>query len=167
MDFSNYLTLYSGGIDSTLFIYENETAKNLIHYSCINPLKTRVANANAHALGRTIDTMAHQGVVCRDGEVSTFHSLLDAQMILDASIQAVKYGKKGVIVGFNADDIGTDIAALENIIKTYDSGFEILMPYKNRSAADIRKAFAATELPAISCMISDACGKCAKCRRGY
>ena len=167
MDFSNFLTLYSGGVDSTVLIHENPSAQTLLHYRGLNELQTKVAWSNALALDRKIDILSIGEHPTRDGEVSPFHSLMDAQMILDACTRAVTYGKSGIVLGFTGDDFGTDFKAIQSIVRKVDPKFEIALPLIERSAAEVRKIAASIELPTVSCLIDKDCGQCPKCRRGY
>jgi 7-cyano-7-deazaguanine synthase in queuosine biosynthesis len=170
MDYSKFLVLYSGGVDSTYFVESEATAKYLIHYESPNPQQTRVAAANATGLGRfltIVPLLAGPQMPGRDGEINEIHALYDTSMVLDAGIKALSFGMKGIVACFNADDIGVEFKALETIFRRVDPGFSIALPLRKMPAAKVRAKNKASKLVTVSCMVSDKCGHCAKCRRGY
>ncbi|MFP1630391.1 hypothetical protein ACLB6G_01520 [Zhengella sp. ZM62] len=169
MDFSGFLVLYSGGADSTFILAQNESARHLLHYTGMNAFKTKVAVANAMALDRSINLRAIGVHPTRDGEVGLYHSLEDSFMVTDAAIYAVKHGMRGIVLGFNKDDIGVPVKAIREIVAPVAPDFQIVEPLREISATEVRKHLAemAPEIPTVSCMIDRECGICPKCRRGY
>jgi len=167
MDFSNFLILYSGGADSTYFIEKEETAKHLIHFKSRNQDQTNVAITNANILDRHLNIVRHGTGTSGDGETNQIHALYDTEMALHASIIALSYGMKGIVMGFNADDLGIDTESIEKIIRRADPQFQLLQPLRAMKASDIRSALRTSTLKTVSCMNAFACGYCAKCRRSY
>lgn len=168
MDYSKYLVLYSGGVDSTYFIEREKSAKHLIHYSGNNKDLTSLARANANLLERYL-VVKELGSIgnTMDGETNKIHALYDAQVLLDAGVHAVSHGMEGIVACFNKDDIGTDFKAIEKIVQLASSNFKILLPLLDVPAKKIRAARKTSKLKAISCMVSAGCGYCSKCKRGY
>lgn len=113
MNYSRHLVLYSGGADSTHFIQSEPTATHLIHFVGLNADQTKIAAINATALNRHLDMVGggETAFSQRDGEINQIHALYDTQMVVAAGIKALSYGMRGLVVCFNADDIG---------IETYD-----------------------------------------------
>lgn len=169
MDYSKYLVLYSGGADSTHFVESESSAKYLLHYSGLNDAQTRIAAVNAQLLGRYI-TIVQRPLgtsPVRDGESNEIHALYDTEMALDASLRAIHHGMAGIVLCFNADDIGIDADSLQTIIRRAEPAFEILQPLRNLNDSQIKAARVASQLKTVSCMFSDNCGHCPKClRRG-
>ena len=166
MDFSKHLILYSGGADSTYLIAENDTAIHLLHFEGYNKYKTKVAISNSLLFNRRMDIL-HRPGHGMDGEVSDYQALLDAGLILDASIRAVTYGLKGIVVGFNQNDMGVDIDSISKIVRRLEPSFEILCPLNKITASDIREYLKQKKIPYASCIIDNNCGVCPKCKRGY
>jgi 7-cyano-7-deazaguanine synthase in queuosine biosynthesis len=166
MDYSNYLILYSGGADSTHFIEKEKTARHLIHFKGRNEYQFRVAMTNANLLDRYI-SVEGGGEHSRDGETNIIHSLYDTEMALRASIIAVSYGLKGIVMCFNADDIGIDTEAIVKIMRRAEPTFEILLPLINMKASEIRAETKKSKLKFVSCMNEEHCGYCAKCMKSY
>ena len=168
MDYSNYLTLYSGGADSTYFIEREKSARYLIHFEGRNAEQTKVALVNSNLLERHMTIVKNDvGLVgaMRDGETNAIHALYDTEMALHASITAVSFGLKGIVMCFNGDDMGIEVGAIEQIMRKVEPDFKLLVPLKSTSRADIKSALEHSELHYISCMHSDNCGFCAKCIR--
>jgi 7-cyano-7-deazaguanine synthase in queuosine biosynthesis len=169
MDYSNYLILYSGGADSTYFIEKQKTARHLIYFKGLNEHKTKVAVTNATILGRylTIQEIAGVPGLPLDGETNVIHALYDTQMALQASIVAVSHGMKGIVMCFNADDLGIDADAIVKIMRKVEPDFELLLPLKRLKASKIRTELKKSNLTTVSCMNDMHCGFCAKCIREY
>lgn len=173
MDYSNYLVLYSGGADSTYFIQQEPTAKRLIHYPGLNQEQTKIAVINANILNKyiTVDVTSLDRTFTRDGEANAIHALYDTQMALSAGIKALSFGMRGIVMCFNADDIGIDFEAVSRILKRVEPDFELLTPLIENSAEEVRLKLKSLSpdvgLKHVSCMYSIECGFCAKCRRGY
>ena len=169
MDYSGFLVLYSGGADSTLILARHKSARHLLHYTGMNAFKTKIAVANAMALDRPINLRTIGEHPTRDGEVGLFHSLEDSLMVADAAIYAVKHGMKGLVLGFNKDDIGLPVKAIREIVAPVAPDFRIVEPLRDMPAKDVRMHLAeiAPDIPTVSCMIDRECGVCPKCRRGY
>ncbi len=169
-DYTNYLVLYSGGADSTHFIEQESTAKHLIHYRGLNDQQTKAATINANILNRyiTVETLSIAGPG-RDGETNQIHALYDTHMAIDAGIRAVSHGMRGLVMCFNADDIAIDVEAVNQIFRRVEPEFELILPLRDRSAKEIREALKSSkaQLHYVSCMHSERCGFCAKCRKGY
>ena len=164
MDYSRYLVLYSGGADSTYFIENEPTARHLIHYQSPNEEQTKIARINANLLNRYLQVVPLGSWVPRDGETNQIHALYDTEMALNACITAVHFGMLGIVMCFNADDIGIDTDALLQIMKRVEPKFEILLPLRKTPESKIRKSFKkSTSLRYVSCMYSTNCGYCAKC----
>ena len=168
MNYNNYLVLYSGGADSTYFISREESAKHLLHYKGLNQAKTKIAVSNAFGRNKYI-TIVEEYMRNRppDGEVNEFHALIDTQMALNASITALSFGMKGIVLGFNQDALGIDRESLEAIVHRVQPDFEILTPLSDMSAEEIRRDLQNEGIPYVSCMVSRECGECPKCERGY
>jgi hypothetical protein len=169
-DYSRYLVLYSAGADSTFFIEREPSAVSLIHYTSPNPDQNRLALINANLLNRWMTVVPPNWVALTDGETNQIHALYDTQMALDAGIRALSFRMRGIVMCFNADDIGIDFDAVTNILRRADSGFELLTPLRHMSAQSIRNTLAArvSGLKYISCMYGGVpCGFCAKCKKGY
>ena len=168
MNFEGYLTLYSGGADSTLLLLENPSAVNLIHYKGLNDYRTRLAASNAYKLQRRIQIASLPSVPAMDGEVSAFQSVTNSAMILDAGIHALRSGLRGLVLGFNKDDDGVDQEAIRKILAKDRADFEVVSPFRNTLAAEIRQRLSNyNDIVYSSCMIDRECGHCAKCIRGY
>jgi 7-cyano-7-deazaguanine synthase in queuosine biosynthesis len=167
MDYSRHLILYSGGADSTYFIQREETAKHLIHFTGDNTEKTQIAKSNATSMNKWLHIEPFGGSGGSDGEVNQIHALADSVMVLNASVIAARFGMKGVVIGFNSDDLGIDIESLTKIMRRAVPDFEILTPLANKKAADIRRELKASKTPYVTCMVSRECGVCPKCIRGY
>lgn len=89
-------------------------------------------------------------------------------MALNAAIRAAHYGMRGIVLGFNADDIGIDVDSLQKIMRRAEPAFEILQPLIDKKAKVIRMALKKSKnLRFVSCMHSDACGYCPKCTKKY
>lgn len=168
MDYSRYLILYSGGADSTQFIAQEPTAKHLIHYRGLNEAQTRVAAVNANLLDRYLEIVPFIDRPGRDGEANQIHALYDTEMALDACIRAVHYGMQGIVMCFNADDLGIDVDALQAIVTRVEPKFEILLPLRNVTGKKIRSLLKKDgKFHHVSCMHSEKCGYCAKCLKKY
>lgn len=169
MDFSGFLVLYSGGADSTYILAQHKSARHLLHYTGMNQFKTKVAVSNAMALDRSINLRAIGEHPTCDGEVGLCHGLEDSLMVADAAIYAVKHGMKGIVLGFNKDDIGVPVKAIREIVAPVAPDFRIVEPLREMPAVEVRKHLAelAPEIPTVSCMMDRECGICPKCRRGY
>lgn len=168
MNYSGYLTLYSGGADSTYFLMREKTAKSLLHYMGLNAESTKIASANALRFGKYLTIVELGGPIHpMDGEINEFHALVDTQMALNASITAISFGMKGIVMGFNRDDLGIDIKSLTAIVQRVKPGFKILTPLSQLSAKKIRAELAKSKVPYVSCMVCRECGCCPKCERGY
>jgi hypothetical protein len=167
-DYSRYLVLYSAGADSTFFIDREPTAKHLIHYAGLNESQASLALVNANLLDRFLTIVSPNRIVGRDGETNQIHALYDTLMAIDAGITALSFGMLGIVMCFNAEDIGIDVEAVTSIFKRAEPAFQLLTPLRGMSAASIREALAAKPSPLkyISCMYGDSCGFCAKCKRG-
>ncbi len=166
MDYGRYLVLYSGGADSTYFIENEPTARHLIHYRGLNEAQTRVASVNANLLNRYLEIVQFVDRPGRDGETNQIHALYDTEMVLNACIRAVHYGMVGIVLCFTADDIGINVDALLSIMHRVEPDFEILLPLRKMSDKEIRNALSKnSNLRYISCMYSENCGFCAKCRK--
>jgi len=164
-DYSQYLILYSGGADSTHFIENEKTAKHLIFFKGLNAEQEKVALTNANLLDRYLTMVNRPNVPTRDGETNQIHALYDTHMALEASIIAVSYGMKGIVMCFNADDIGINYEAVEAIMKRAEPDFEIALPLIKTKSSDIRAKLKKSTLKTISCMNGNDCGYCAKCRK--
>lgn len=167
MDLSRHLVLYSGGVDSTFLIEREESARHLIHYQSLNIEQTKAAQINAIALNRFLTVKPMGPGKISDGEINQIHAIYDAQMALDASIVALHFGLQGIVMGFNADDLGIHEEAIEAVVRRVSPKFEILMPLRKMKAAEIRATSRASKLRAVSCMRGIDCGHCPKCVRGY
>lgn len=168
MDYDRYLVLYSGGADSTYFIEREPTAKHLIHYKSPNEAQTKIALINANLLNRYIELVPFFDRPGRDGETNEIHALFDTEMALNACIKAAHYGMAGIVMCFNADDIGIDVESLLKIMHRAEPSFEILLPLQDISGKKIRAALKkSSSLRSISCMHSENCGFCAKCLKKY
>jgi hypothetical protein len=171
MDYSSYLVLYSGGADSTFFVQREPTAKHLIHYAGLNPEQTRVAAVNANLLDRYLTIEHVDPDNQRDGETNQIHALYDTKMALDAAIRAISHGMKGIVMCFNADDLGIDFESITAIVRRAEQNFELLLPLRNQHAKSIRQKLKAlkgdAKLKYVSCMYGTDCGFCAKCKRGH
>lgn len=168
MDYSRYLVLYSGGADSTHFIEQEPTARHLIHYQSPNEEQTRIARINANLLNRYLQVIALGPNMPRDGETNQIHALYDTEMALHACITAVHYGMAGIVICFNAEDIGIEVDALLQIMRRVEPQFEILQPLRKTPAKKIRASLKkAGGLRYVSCMHSTNCGFCAKCLKKY
>ncbi|WP_041257321.1 hypothetical protein [Fibrella aestuarina] len=169
MDYSRHLVLYSGGIDSTYFVESEPTAKHLIHFKSRNKEQYDVALTNANILNRYISVIATPDGPGsgRDGETNQIHALYDTEMALQASIIAVSYGMKGIVMCFNADDIGIDYDAVTQIMHRVEPDFEILLPLIKVSGKSIRESIKRSKLKAISCMNGVQCGYCPKCTKTF
>ena len=169
MDYSRYLILYSGGADSTHFIEQEPTARHLIHYQSPNEEQTRIARINANLLNRYLQVVAlGSQVPSRDGETNEIHALYDTEMALQAAITAAHYGMAGIVMCFNADDIGIEVDALLKIMRRVEPKFEILLPLRKTPAKKIRASLKKlSSLHYVSCMHSNNCGFCAKCLKKY
>lgn len=167
MDYSRYLVLYSGGADSTYFVEREKTARYLIHYEGLNSEQTRVAVVNANLLDKyiTVERLRVGPAPPMDGETNAIHALYDTEMALRASITAVSFGMEGIVMCFNADDIGIDAGSIEQIMKRAEPKFKLLQPIRKTSAKEIRTALRKSNLRVVSCMHSADCGYCAKCVR--
>jgi hypothetical protein len=159
--------LYSGGVDSTHFIERENSARHLIHYSGLNSVATRVAVTNANLLNRYLTVVSLAEPMPRDGETNQIHALLDTQMAIDASIRAVSFGMKGIVMCFNADDLGIDSEAIENIVRRAEPDYRLLLPLRSVHAKEIRSAMESSKLRSISCMNDEHCDYCAKCLKGF
>jgi 7-cyano-7-deazaguanine synthase in queuosine biosynthesis len=166
VDYSRYLVLYSGGADSTYFLLEEPSALHLLHYRGFNDLRTKFAIANAYHLGRRM-SIANFPVVPTDGEINSFHALVDTEMALNACITALSFGMQGIVLCFNKDDLGINVDALTAIMRAVNPDFEVLTPLRDTSAAEIREKVSGAGIPYVSCMVDRHCGECPKCRRGY
>ncbi|QAR54899.1 hypothetical protein BAE_19460 [Bacillus aerophilus] len=169
MDYSRYLILYSGGADSTYFLSCEPTARFLIYYEGLNKVRTRIAMTNANWLDKYIRIEKSDLLLgpTLDGETNQIHALYDTQMALHASIIAISHGMKGIVMCFNADDIGINSNAVEQIIRRVEPDFRLLLPLKNMHAHEIRANLKKTNLQYVSCLNSQHCGYCPKCIRGY
>jgi 7-cyano-7-deazaguanine synthase in queuosine biosynthesis len=166
-DYSKYLVLYSGGADSTHFIESEPTAKHLIFYEGRNKEQLNVAITNANLLDKYITIIKGGNQPSRDGETNQIHSLYDTHMALDASIKAVSHGMKGIIMCFNADDIGINAEAIVDIMRKAEPEFELLQPLRQTKATEIRTKLKSSKLKTVSCMNGNDCGYCAKCIKKY
>lgn len=174
-DYSRYLVLYSGGVDSTWFISQEPTARHLIHYRGANETESRIALVNASTLGRFLTVRA--GVSYppgpwreRTGETNEINALYDTEMAIAAGIEAVSFGMKGIVMCFNADDLCIETEAVTKIFRRVEPEFEVLLPLRDTSAAQIRKWWKAAgrkDLQVVSCQFGQDCGFCPKCVRGY
>lgn len=89
-------------------------------------------------------------------------------MALDACIRAIHYGMQGIVMCFNADDLGIDVEALQAIVRRVEPKFEILLPLRKVSGKKVRASLKKDgKLRHVSCMHSENCGYCAKCLRKY
>jgi hypothetical protein len=88
-------------------------------------------------------------------------------MALSASITAASFGLQGIVMCFNADDIGIDTDSIVRIMRRAEPAFDLLLPLIEVNAADIRSELKDKGIPYISCMVSQHCGTCPKCVRGY
>ena len=168
MDLSKYLVLYSGGADSTHLVETEPTARYLLHYESPNPAQTRIARINANILNRYLEIIPLGIAGPRDGETNQIHALFDTEMALNASIRAAHYGMKGIVLGFNANDIGIDVQSLKKIMRRAEPKFEILQPLIDKTGKEIRAAIKrSSKLRFVSCMHSESCGYCAKCTKKY
>jgi hypothetical protein len=167
MDYNNYLVLYSGGADSTYFVEQEKSAKHLIHFKGRNTSQFQVAMTNANILNRYISIIEDSGQHTRDGETNRIHSLYDTEMVLQASIISISYGLKGIVMCFNADDIGIDVDAVVKIIRGAEPNFEILLPLAKKKASEIRAEMAKSTLKFVSCLNESNCGYCPKCLKNY
>jgi hypothetical protein len=166
MDYGRFLVLYSGGADSTHFIENESSALHLIHYESRNEAQTKLAVINANILNRFI-TVVSGPCEPRDGETNQIHALYDTQMAIDAGIQALSFGMSGIVMCFNADDIGIDFESVERILRRVSPTFKLLLPLREITASQIRSDRNRSELKSISCMYSaEPCGFCAKCKKG-
>jgi 7-cyano-7-deazaguanine synthase in queuosine biosynthesis len=166
-DYSQYLVLYSGGADSTHFIESEPTAKHLLFYEGRNKEQLKVAVTNANLLNRYITISKGGDHPSRDGETNHIHSLYDTHMALDASIIAVSHGMKGIVMCFNADDIGINAEAINEIMRKAEPNFELLQPLREVKALEIRNKLKSSRLKTVSCMNGNECGYCAKCLKEY
>jgi hypothetical protein len=71
----------------------------------------------------------------------------------------------GIVMCFNADDLGIEFDAIHKIMRRVSPGFTVQLPLRKTASAEIRRALRRSKLRFISCMVSDACGFCAKCLR--
>jgi 7-cyano-7-deazaguanine synthase in queuosine biosynthesis len=168
-DYSKYLVLYSGGADSTYFIEREPTARHLIHYTGMNEQQTKLAVINANILNRYIVLNPRVLEEPPDGETNQIHALFDTKMAIDAGIKALSFGMSGIVMCFNADDLGIDVESVVKIFRRTDPSFELLTPLISMPAKQIRKELEAAKggLKYVSCMFGMDCGFCAKCKRGY
>lgn len=164
MDYARYLTLFSGGADSTYFIVQEPTARHLLHFSSTNQAQTQHAQITALENGRYLSVVTAPSEP-RDGEINQIHALSDSLMALEASIIAARYGMNGIVICFNQDDLGIDIEAIAAIMHRAEPDFEILAPLSTTSAREIRAHLQSHDIPYVSCMRNESCGKCSKCRR--
>ena len=165
MNYTRFLILYSGGADSTYFIEREETAKFLLHYSGLNSDRTKIATINANLYNKFITIKPVVSPMPPDGETNQIHALYDAQMILDACVTALSFGLEGIVVGFNRDDIGVDDKPILQLVHKIDPNFKILMPLRDVSSKEIRKYIKDKNIKTSSCLFSDNCGFCAKCKK--
>ncbi|HEX4028817.1 MAG TPA: hypothetical protein VHX20_00545 [Terracidiphilus sp.] len=167
MDYSRYLILFSGGADSTYFVEKEPTATHLIFYAGSKIQKTQIAQANATRFGRWLTVDVSPRKIGTDGEINQIHALYDTEMALAASITAASFGMLGIVMCFNKNDIGIDTDSIKKIMQRAAPEFDLALPLINTEAAQIRSELKAKNIPYVSCMIAENCGKCPKCLRGY
>ncbi|MBN8790056.1 MAG: hypothetical protein J0I84_23480 [Terrimonas sp.] len=167
MDYSKHLVLYSGGIDSTFFIESEKTAKHLLFFKGRNKEQAKVAITNAELLDRFINVIkrgpSHPPPPDGRKYIYKIHTLHNNYSALTASIIALKYGMKGIVMCLNKDDAKIDTSSILKIIKPVEPGFEILLPLINISAKEIREKQKKSKLKMVSCTNDSNCGYCSKC----
>lgn len=168
VEYGRMLVLYSGGADSTYLVASEPEARHLVHFESGNPSQSQLARVNALAMDRWLSIIESR--MDRDGEIGQIHSLYDTQMALDASVRAAAWGLRGIVMGFNADDIGIDAEAIEHIMRRVVPDFVVAQPLRDTSAAEVRERLRSLDLPGVrwtGCMMGIDCGACPKCTRGY
>lgn len=104
----------------------------------------------------------------RDGETNEIHAFFDTEMALNACIKAAHSGMAGIVMCFNADDIGIEVGALLQMVRRVEPKFEVLLPLRKTSGKGIRSMLKKSSLlRSVSCMHSENCGLCAKCLKKY
>lgn len=169
MDYSKYLVLYSGGVDSTFFIENEKTARYLLFFKGRNKKQAKVAITNANILKKYINVVSIPDDTHCDGSiyVNEIHALHDTQNLLRASIIAVSHGMKGIVACFNKDDMRIDFDSVIKIVKKAEPKFELLLPLIDMSAKEIREKHKKSKLKTVSCMNGYNCGYCIKCTHKY